>query len=370
MPGAMPIAPQFQSIEQRVERFRAYYRRANDRPLLGFFVGSDYPLRRYRASDTLPDDRPLRPDDFDVRPYLDDCDRLFDAHEACGGDFIWSASAFWGIPWLEAAIGCPILADHATGSIRSEPPPGFAGPADIPPFDAQSPWMRKAVEFLDRMAEHSSGRWPLGTTRMRGIADLLSALYGPTGFVYAMIDRPVEVREACRRLADVWIEFARLQLRHIPLFHGGIGSFYYNMWVPAGTVWHQEDAAALLSPELYDAFIREHDRRIAESFEGCIMHQHPTAFVPTDFYLDMPFTALEMHIDEGGPRADALYETHRKILARKPLLIWGNLSESDMEWILTRLPGAGLAVMTVVNDPAAAADVWRRHIGQTAPPAP
>ena len=85
-------------------------------------------LRRYRASASLPSDRPLTPEDFAVEPYLDDCDRLFELHEACGGDFIWSASAFWGIPWLEAALGCPILADHSTGSIHAQRPRGFARP--------------------------------------------------------------------------------------------------------------------------------------------------------------------------------------------------------------------------------------------------
>ena len=353
---------QYLPIQERIGQFRCYYARTNDRPLLGFFVGSEYPLRRYAASNALPEGRPLEPDDFDVAPYLDDCDRLFDLHEACGGDFIWSASAFWGIPWLEAALGCPIIADHGTGSIHAEPPPTFAGPSDVPAFDPISPWMRKAREFIDRMAERSAGRWPLATTRMRGIADLLSALYGANAFVYAMIDTPGEVKELCKKLTDFWIAFGKLQLDRIPLFHGGVGSFYYNMWAPAGTVWHQEDAAALLSPALYDAFIREHDRRIAESFDGCIMHQHPTPFVPTDFYLDMPFIALELHIDEGGPNAKDLYETHIQILERKPLLIWGNLSEADLEWIFAKLPAAGLAVMKVVDDPEQARVSWNRYM--------
>ena len=169
-------APHF-PVAERAGRFRQFYQQANARPLLGFFVGSDYPLRRYRASDNLPTHRPLTPEDFEVAPYLDDCDRLFDLHEGCGGDFIWSASAFWGIPWLEVALGCPIFADHSTGSIHAKPPADFTGADSVPKFDTNSPWMRKAVEFLDRMAERSSGRWPIGTTRMRGISDLISALY-------------------------------------------------------------------------------------------------------------------------------------------------------------------------------------------------
>ena len=354
-------APHF-SIEGRVEHFRSLYQRTNERPLLGFFVGSEYPLRRYRASNILPVNRALTPEVFEVTPYLDDCDRLFELHEACGGDFIWSASAFWGIPWLEAALGCPIFADHSTGSIHAMPPTNFSGVDSVSKFDVNSPWMRKAVEFLDRMAERSGGRWPIGTTRMRGISDLLSALYGGSDFVIAMLDRPAELKQICRKLTDFWIEFGKLQLTHIPPFHGGIGSFYYNLWAPPGTIWHQEDAAALLSPKLYDEFIREHDDRIAHAFDGCIMHQHPTKFVPTDFYLRMPFLALELHIDEGSSSAEALYPTHLKILAQKPLVVWGNIPERDLDWIFKKLPPAGLAVITVVQSPEQAGAIWHRQL--------
>ena len=350
-------------IEQRVERFKQYYRWANERPLLGFFVGSDYPLHRYPASRSLPDDRPLSPDDFDIEPYLDDCDRLFEQHEACGGDFIFSGSAFWGIPWLEAALGCPIVANHDTGSIIAQKPDRFSGPDDVPAFNPKSPWMQLAVEFIRRLTKRSAGRWPIGTTRMRGIADLLSALYGGGDFIFPMMENPDEVHAVARKLTDFWIAFGKLQLQHIPLFHGGVGSFYYHIWAPAGTVWHQEDAAALLSPALYDEFIREHDERIVAAFDHVIMHQHPTRFVPTDFYMKMNFTALELHVDQGGPSAEALYDTHRKIMATTPLLIWGNLSHNDMDWIFGKLPPQGLAVMTVVNDPRQAGRIWDTYMG-------
>ena len=350
------------SIQERVSLFQKYYRFANERPLLGFFAGSEYPLHRYNAPHNLPEGRPLVPDDFDVTPYLDDCDRLFDEHEACGGDFIFSASAFWGIPWPEAIVGCNIIADHASGSIHSEKPSDFKGPDDIPSFDPKSPWAAKAAEFIKAMAQRSAGRWPIGTTRMRGISDLLSALYGGQEFLFAMMEKPDEVKAVCEKLTEIWIGFGKLQLEHIPLYHGGVGSFYYNMWAPVGTIWHQEDAAALLSPELYDEFIRPYDEKIVDAFDGCIMHQHPTGFVPTDFYLNMPFTCLELHIDHGGPSAEQLYETHIKILAKKPLLIWGDIPEKDLDWIFDKLPAKGLAVMTVVDGADQAAAIWNKYI--------
>jgi hypothetical protein len=83
------------SISDRVGLFKQFYKHENERPLFGFFYGSEYPVHRYEAGKFIPQGRPLKPDDFTVEPYLDDFDRLFNIHESCGGDFIYSASIFW-----------------------------------------------------------------------------------------------------------------------------------------------------------------------------------------------------------------------------------------------------------------------------------
>jgi hypothetical protein len=197
---------------------------------------------------------------------------------------------------------------------------------------------------------------------MRGISDLLAALYGGDSMVFAMLEKPDEVKEVAARLTDFFIDCARLQLKHIPDFYGGIGSFYYSMWAPRGTVWHQEDAAALLSPDLYKEFIEPHARIIAAAFAGCIIHQHPTGYYPVDAYLDMEMTALELHIDKGGPSAEQLFEVHKKILSRKPLLIWGDISEKDLDWIFNNLPAQGLAVNTVVDSSDQAETIWKKYV--------
>ena len=125
---------QNKSIAERVGGFRRFYARTNERPLLGFACGSEFPLFRYRASRSLPSDRAIQPEDINAVAYAADAARLFREHEDCGGDFIWSASAFWGVPWIEAALGCPVHADFATGSISSRPPVVFRGPDDVPNF--------------------------------------------------------------------------------------------------------------------------------------------------------------------------------------------------------------------------------------------
>lgn len=349
------------SMHDRVELFQQFHRRENARPLFGFFKGSEYPLTRYPFSQTLPEGCALQPDDFNVAAFVDNAEQLFLEHEACGGDFIYSASAFWGIPWLEAALGCPLFADHSTGSIYSEPPP-YISADSIPSFNRNNPWMRLMVDMLSALAERSAGRFPLATTRMRGVADLLSALYGADAFVFALFDTPDEVMQVCRCVTDHFIQCGALQLKHIPDFHGGMGSFYYYMWAPKGTVWHQEDAAALLSPDLYTQFIEPFDRQIVSAFPHVVMHQHSTGFVPTEKYIDMGMSVLELHIDSGGPSACDLYERHLAILEKCPLLIWGEIPKEDLDWIFNKLPAQGLAIITVVRDADEAEKLWERYV--------
>ena len=348
------------SVEERVENFKRFYERKNERPLLGFYVGSEYPLARHPGFHYLPEGRPLTPEDFDIDVLLKDTDALYETHEKFGGDFLYAGTAFWGIPWVEASLGCPVYANHSTGSIYCEPPADFEDASDIPEFDPENPWMKLMARMYDALCEHSAGRYPIGTTRFRGISDLLSALYGGDELVFGMIDDPEDMEEACRKLTDYWISAARLQLAHITEFKGGIGSFYYYMWAPRNTVWYQEDTVALLSPALYKQFIEPCVRRIVSELGNVIIHEHPVGFLPYQSYADAGMTAMELHIDEGGPSAEQLYDIHRYIMDRKPLLIWGDFKEEDFDWLIQKLPPQGLALLPVVRTQEEADARWTK----------
>ncbi len=349
------------SMEERVNNWKLFFKGENTRKLLGFFYGSEFPAQRYHAALSLPEGRDLVPGDFCVESYLDDNERLFEEMELFPGDFIFSASAFWGIPWLEAAIGCPIRINHVTGSLYAVKPE-WSGEPSVPEFEPDSPWTRKLLEFLTKAALKSGGRYPLATTRMRGIADLLSAIYGGEELIYRMIQKPEEILSVAKKLTQFYIKFTEFQLRHIPDFYGGIGSFYYHVLAPPGTVWHQEDSVMLLSPDMYRKFIFPFDAQIFRAFQGNIMHFHSIGgYIPLHEVRALKPLAVEMHIDAGGPEARELYEMHTKILEVSPLIIWGRLSEDDLEWIFTKLPNRSVAVNAVVDDLEAATAYWMRY---------
>ncbi len=345
-------------IEQRVKRLTEWFERRNGRPLLGFTLGSYYPLRRYPngVRDILAG--LVRPEDIAVARFLDDTDALYLLHEQAGGDLIWSATPFLGVPWLEAALGCGVVADHNSGSMRSTPPPGFASNPRVPVFSTSNPWVDKMLEFIPALEQRSAGRYPIGATLMRGISDLLSALYGGQEFILRMHDDPGEVSAIIDGLAEFWIAFGTCLLRHLSLFHGGTGCYMYSLWCPGKTIWLQEDAVALLSPQLFERFIFPADCRIAKAFEHTALHLHPTRYIPSDLFTRSPMNVLELHIDHDGPRAAVLAPHHRKILKTKPLLIWGELTDEDLEFVMTELPGQGLAVNVVAGSVQEAHRLW------------
>lgn len=347
--------------EVRLERMRAFLERRNDEPLLGFFVGSYYPLRRYRAAAALPAGI-LTPADVDIATYLPDYDRLHSLHSACPGDLLWTATAFWGIPWLEAALGCAVEADHTTGSCRSHTPSTEGWPS-VPRYSPGNPWVARCLEMLHALARHAAGRYPLGTTLMRGVADLLSALLGADRLIYAMLDDPARIHALAEGICEFWIAFGHAQLDVIPRFCAGYGSFFYNLWAPGPCIWLQEDAAALLSPALYEEFILPYDRRIASAFDYAFIHFHPARYIPYRPLLTSDLAVIELHIDKGGPSARQLLPIYRDIQAHRPLYVWGDISEDDLHTLLHELDPAGLAIEVVVDTPAGARDLHERLIG-------
>jgi len=343
------------------ERFESYYQRRNTTPLVGFMVGSYYPLKRYRGAAGLPNG-PFRPSDLDIDAFMPDYDRLHALHARCPGDMVYGASAFWGVPWLEAALGCQVEADHLTGSSRSHIPSGEEWPT-IPKFSRQNPWVARNLDMMRAIALQARGRYPMGASLMRGISDLLSALLGLDRTIYGMLDDPAKIDALCEQLVDFWIAFGRAQLEEAVPYQDGYGSFAYYLWAPGHCIWLQEDAAALLSPELYERFILPHDRRIAAAFPYCLMHLHPARYLPYRPLLDSELAVIEIHIDKGGPTARDLLPVYREVLGKKPLLVWGDVTRDDVRTLVDELPPEGLGLQIVVDSPEEAWSIYREFWG-------
>jgi hypothetical protein len=75
-------------LEEKLTRLTSWLQRRNDRPLVGFTLGSYYPLHRYPEGVRDIPNGLIQPNDIVVSKFLDDTDRLYELHEEAGGDFV------------------------------------------------------------------------------------------------------------------------------------------------------------------------------------------------------------------------------------------------------------------------------------------
>ena len=194
---------------------------------------------------------------------------------------------------------------------------------------------------------------------MRGFSDMLAGLYGSPEFVYRLVDGESGIYEVIDRLADLWTGFADFQIDRFPSFHGGTGSYFYNLWMPGRGAWIQEDGAALLSPDLFEPLILPALEKVIGHLDSVIIHLHPTGYIPVDLLVETDLAAIELHIDKGGPSAEELLPYYRKIQSRKPLVIWGDLEDSDLKFIKENLDLSALTVLPVIDSPEEADAIWK-----------
>jgi len=88
------------------------------------------------------------------------------------------------------------------------------------------------------------------------------------------------------------------------------------------------------------------------------MHLHPSQFIPANYLLKTEISVIELHRNLGGPVAKDLYSYHSMILEKKLLIIWGDLTDEDLDYIHSKLSPKGLLVIPVVKNKQQAREIW------------
>lgn len=178
---------------------------------------------------------------------------------------------------------------------------------------------------------------------MRGPSDMVGALMGQAEMVYALQDEPDRMKALFLKVAEIFLQVQELQRSRIQPFHGGWALGFYHVWCPGPSIWYQDDLSALLSPDLFRTFLSPTSRRICEGFSYTAVHLHPASFFLLDEILaNEKLTAVEVNKDVGGPSVEAMLPELEKILTRKNLILWGDLTIQDLEVIKNNLPLRGL----------------------------
>jgi hypothetical protein len=338
-------------LDRRISGYHAWLRREpGSGPLLGLLWEPDIPplpafLERVQTGEAV------RPEQIDFALFLPEVERFYAADQALQSDIIQPFSPAFGIPWIEAIAGCPVVAHP--GSLWAQPALAtYANRATVR-FDPANPWLVRLIAFTRAMVDLARGRFPVALPQMRGPLDTLAALRGPQQLSIDMVERPHEVALLLAELTDLWIAVARALLAVIPPYHGGYCS-RMKMWAPGPVVTPQNDISTLMSPRMYRDQVLPYDRRIIEEFPYHCYHLHGSECHQVDNLLQLEkLTAIQFTLEHtvGGPSLAVTLPVVRRIVANKPLILVA-LDIESIDRCLAELPTDGLCLTLGVSGPA------------------
>jgi hypothetical protein len=338
-------------LRQLLERHEAFLEcRPVERPLISLWNSGYFPAEQFpRGTSSWRDAERLQPDDVSFLPFAPDYEDLHRVHQAQKDDFFLVGSPYWGIPWLEAILGCPVTVSATNG--RAEPCLDSLKDVDRLTADIENnPWLDALLRFTQDLVKFAAGRFPVCPPLLRGAGDAASSLLGGQVFVMGMLDDPARMKTLLEHCARVRLSVLQRLHQLIPPWHGthAAGGYPSKVWCRRTVAYYQEDCAALLNPRLFREFALPPAQQMCQAAEVNFIHLHSACLYPVDILLeDACFDILEINIDhEGaGPQVPKLIPTFQKIQrAGQPLVLWGNCRDDEWALIRRELSPVGLSL--------------------------
>jgi hypothetical protein len=304
----------------------------------------------------------IQAEDVRFEAFQGDYQHLYDVHAQIADDFFYVGSAYWGIPWMEAIMGCAVYAGKT--SAWTKPCLERLVPPDNPESSLdKNLWFRGLLQFTKELVDFAQGRFPICAPLLRGAGDVAAALRGTETFVLDLIDSPDAGKHLLEICAAVRLEVLARLNDMIPAWREthAAGGYPSRIWSKRTVAYNQEDCDAYLSPDLYRAFLLPVARKMAAAAEVNFMHLHSGCLYPVDILLeDGTYDIIEINIDHEGvaPPLRQLLGVLKKIQqSGKALLLWGRMSDEDLAYLSQELDPAGLSLQPMWN----AADLTPSH---------
>lgn len=328
------------STNSKLDRHLRYWNREDTGgPLVSVTVAADFFFsRHYQGAQTLlQPGKVITPDMIDVASFMTDYEQMYQTSLLVEQDGFWVGTPFTGIPWMEAMLGCKIIAMEY--SFISEPTGATIEDQTDLAVDKDNPWLLKYLEFTQALIDLSAGRFPVGQPIMRGPSDMLGSILGQEAMVYALMLFPDKSQRALEQVTRSFVQVIKAQEALIEDFHSGRSMGFYSVWTPGKCIWYQEDLSALLSPALFKQMLRPCGAIICKDYDYTAIHIHPSSFFIVEELLEMDaLKIIQVNKDIGGPSIAEMMGLLKKIVEKKNLIIWGDLSEDDLECIQRQLP--------------------------------
>lgn len=337
----------------KVEGYRRFWNRESvKRPLVGFSYKSWFPLEEFTASNSWPQDCELTPEMIDPQAFLDDQEKLLIEGETMDDDILRGASPSQAVFWCCGTLGSQMRVKPGN-VVALDRSLEWDELRDVSfASHKNSPWFRKYADFIDALVKRSAGRFPVSHGTLVGPLDYAVSLRGHEQTAVDLMLEAEKSSELLQRLAQFFIDITKAAWARIPQYLGGYYDAQYQLWAPGTIARLQEDAVAVISPDLYKRLIQPIDRMVAQQFESCFIHLHATSMFVLDLMLEVEeIRCYEINNDVGGPPVDTMVPYFQKVQrANRPLLIRGSFTTEELQLLLDSLEPAGLYLYIMVRD--------------------
>ena len=296
-------------------------------------------------------DGTIAEEDLDLTPDQVDIDRIVGEPLGPGpvetvGDQFAHVAPYYPIPWVEAILDVPVRTTIQGGSMRARAHVSSWEEWDNEAAHHSDAWFDLLKRHVDLLVERQGGRRAINQCLMRGPTDLAEAVLGPELMCLSIYDHPTELRRFLEKVTAHFIEVLHAQLDRIPPIHGGYVN-PFGVWSPGTVVRTQCDASAFLSAKHYAEWFLPYDIQICESVDYSIIHLHSNSLHTVEPILEHERPhAIQVTLDlaPAGPPLAAILPKLRKIMAVKPLILEGHLSDADMQLVREELPADGISI--------------------------
>jgi len=328
----------------------------------GLLLNVSAPLDKPR----LDLERPARPDDL-RRRWLNPQYRahlaLYNAARTFfGGEHVPYAGGLVGAGDLAAFLGCEY--DFAESTCWFEP--CIQDLASHPPlaFDPDNANYRAVYDMLAECQRVADGRYLIGLPDLVENYDILAAMRGSEALLIDSIDDADEVE---RRIDQINHAYFEVYDRFYDLLKAPDGSVVFDafgLWGPGRTAKVQCDAAAMISPDMFQRFVTPALTEQCRWLDCSMYHLDGTqAMVHVDELLSIdPLNAIEWTPQAGIPQGGdpRWYDLYRRIKAGGKAVQAIGVQPDEVEPLLDAVGPGGMSVCVRAESEAQARELIDR----------
>lgn len=321
------------------KRWRAFWTRQNDTPMLGLTAPKEeaQPFAPPRAHRSVEE------------RWHDVEHRIAQARHGMentyfGGDAFPMAFPDLGPDLIGAICGCGLHFGQGT----SWAAPCVTDWETLPPiaFDEQNPWFREILDMTRRMVEDAHGEYLVGVADLHPGADALVSLRGPEALCCDLIDCPELLPRRIEEVHGVYTQvFRRLSDAIAPVQRGSTN--WMGIWKPDGD-WYvtSADFGALISPRDFEYIVLPAIEKELDYLPASIYHlDGPGALRHLDRLLELEkLNGVQWVQGAGAPPPRAWLEVYHKIQRAGKLLQVTECPPEDLELLCRELEPEGLHI--------------------------